>query len=133
LKQEFISKVLLALMDADLWVIERGSRCTQWMLGGNAVIMLLFIITAIFRGTGDASIAMRILWIANGINILQEPLLTFGYGPFTELLIEGAAVATNIGRGIGVLTQVWFLFRGVKHMKVIHSQLHLHWQKMRTI
>lgn len=129
----FYSKELLALMGADSWVLEHGYRYTQWMLGGNAVIMLLFIINAIFRGAGDAAIAMRVLWIANGINIILDPVLIFGLGPFPELGVEGAAIATNIGRGIGVLTQVWFLFKGVKHIKVLRSQLHLHWQTIKTI
>ena len=129
----FYSKELLALMGADEWVIEHGYRYMQWMLGGNAVIMLLFIINAIFRGAGDAAIAMRVLWIANGINIILDPVLIFGWGPFPELGIEGAAVATNIGRGIGVLTQVWFLFRGVKHIRVLRTQLHLHWETIKNI
>jgi putative MATE family efflux protein len=129
----FYSKELLALMGADEWVLENGYRYMQWMLGGNAVIMLLFIINAIFRGAGDAAIAMRVLWIANGINMVLDPVLIFGWGPFPELGIEGAAVATNIGRGIGVLTQVWFLFRGVKHIRVLRSQLQLHWETIRNI
>lgn len=129
----FYSKELLALMGADEWVLENGSRYMQWMLGGNAVIMLLFIINAIFRGAGDAAIAMRVLWIANGINIDLDPVLIFGLGPFPELGIEGAAVATNIGRGIGVLTQLWFLFRGVKHIRVFRSQLYLQWETIKNI
>jgi len=124
----FYSRELLALMGADEWVLTNGYIYMQWMLGGNAVIMLLFIINAIFRGAGDAAIAMRVLWIANGINIVLDPVLIFGWGPFPELGIEGAAIATNIGRGIGVITQIWFLFRGVKHIKVLRSQLHLKWQ-----
>lgn len=124
----FFSKELLGLMGGDGWTLEYGHHYAQWMLGGNAVIMLLFIINAIFRGAGDAAIAMRVLWIANGINIILDPVLIYGLGPFPELGIEGAAIATNIGRGIGVITQVWFLFRGGKHIKVLRSHLSLQWQ-----
>ena len=129
----FFSKDLLALMGGDFWTLQHGYNYTQWMLGGNAVIMLLFVINAIFRGSGDAAIAMRVLWIANGINIILDPVLIFGLGPFPELGIEGAAIATNIGRGIGVLAQFWFLFRGVKHIKVIRSHLSIHWQTITKI
>jgi putative MATE family efflux protein len=123
----FFAKDLLMLMGADEWTLEHGYRYTQWMLGGNAVIMLLFIINAIFRGAGDPAIAMRVLWIANGFNIILDPVLILGLGPFPQLGIEGAAIATNIGRGIGVFTQLWVLFKGGKHIRVYRSQLHLNW------
>jgi putative MATE family efflux protein len=129
----FFAKDLLALMGGDGWVLEHGYRYTRWMLGGNAVIMLLFIINAIFRGAGDAAIAMRVLWIANGFNIVLDPLLIFGWGPFPELGIEGAAIATNIGRGIGVLVQLWLLFRGGKHIRVLREHLYLHWETISNI
>jgi len=120
----FFAKDLLAVMGGDEWSLEHGYRFTRWMLGGNMVIVLLFVINAIFRGAGDAAIAMRVLWIANGINIVLDPLLIFGWGPIPAFGIEGAGIATTTGRGVGVMIQLWTLFKGGKHIQVTMKQLY---------
>ncbi len=127
---------LLRLMGADAWTLTHGYPYMQWALGGNAVILLLFTINAIFRGAGDAAAAMRVLWVANALNIVLDPILIFGFGPIPGLGIEGAAIATTIGRGAGVLMQLWILFRGGEHLRVLRSQLAWHgavlWNIVRT-
>jgi putative MATE family efflux protein len=129
----FFAQDLLSLMGADRWGIEHGYLFTQWMLGGNFVIVLLFVMNAIFRGAGDAAIAMRVLWIANGINIILCPLLIFGFGPVPGLGIQGSSVATNIGRGTAVIIQIWLLFKGGKHIRCTVSQISWHAKVMANI
>ncbi|MCB9235151.1 MAG: MATE family efflux transporter [Bacteroidia bacterium] len=132
----FFAEDLLALMGGDDWTLTHGARYCRWMLGGNVVIMMIFIMNAIFRGAGDAVVAMWILWLANGINIVLDPVLILGLGPFPEMGIEGASIATNIGRGVGVLAQFYVLLFGGKQIRIVASQIRLQgevmWRLLKT-
>jgi putative MATE family efflux protein len=116
---------LLQLMGGSQWVVEQGSGFTRVMLAGNVTVVMLFMVNAIFRGSGDAAIAMRTLWLANWINILLGPCLIFGIGPFPKLGIVGAAIATNIGRGTGALFALSKLFRPGGRFEITRKHLQL--------
>lgn len=120
-------KEILSYMGADATVAEENYRFTQLMLGSNIVIMLLFVNNGIFRGAGDASVAMKTLMISNIINIILDPLLIMGYGPFPKMGLMGAAVATTIGRSCGVVFQFYHLFGGrdLVRLTVRHFKLNL--------
>ena len=116
---------LLQMMGASPEIVAIGSGYTRICLGGSGVVLLLFLNNAIFRGAGDAAIAMRLLWVSNIINLILDPCLIFGWGPFPRLGVTGAAVATLTGRSIGVLYQFYRLMHGTERIHILRRQVRL--------
>jgi len=121
----FLGPRLLSLMGASPQIVAVGGGYARIALGGSGAIMLLFLNNAIFRGAGDAAIAMRLLWVSNIINLVLDPCLIFGWGPFPKLGVTGAALATLTGRSIGVLYQFYRLLRGTERIRILRQQLRL--------
>lgn len=124
---------LLRLMGGTEALIAQGLPYTRIMLIFNIVLMLLFVNNAIFRGAGDAAISMRTLWIANGLNLVLDPCLIFGIGAFPAMGLEGAAIATCTGRGVGVLYQVWHLVNGRSVIVIGWNNLKLQWEIIKNL
>lgn len=124
------AKEILGLMGAEQDLIDEGYGYTKLLIGGNITILLLFLINAIFRGAGDASIAMWALVLSNGLNIILDPIFIFGWGPVPEYGVMGAAIATNIGRGTAVLFQLSILFFGWSRIKIALKDVVLNFKVM---
>lgn len=124
---------LLALMGGSAELIAEGAGYTRWIFAGNVSVMLIFLINGVFRGAGDASLAMRTLWIANGLNMVLDPILIFGWGPIPAMGVEGAAIATTTGRTIGVCYQLYHLFKGSSRVKITWQSLVVKWDIMRRM
>lgn len=124
----FLARYLLRVMGASAEIVAVGTGYATIALGGSGVVLMLFLNNAIFRGAGDAAIAMRLLWVSNIINLILDPCLIFGWGPFPRLGVTGAALATFIGRGIGVSYQFYRLLRGTERIRILRRQMRLNLQ-----
>ncbi len=124
---------VLRLMGGAPDLIEDGVGYTRVMFAGNVSIILIFLINGVFRGAGDASIAMRSLWLANGLNIILDPIFIFGLGPVPEFGVTGAAIATTTGRSIGVLYQLYHLFDGKAILKLTIKNIVVRWNTIKEI
>ncbi|MDQ3393830.1 MAG: MATE family efflux transporter, partial [Bacteroidota bacterium] len=124
---------VLRIMGGTEELIKEGFKYTRLMFASNISIMLLFLINAIFRGAGNAAIAMRSLWVANGLNIVLDPLFIFGWGIVPAFGIEGAAIATTIGRFIGVLYQLYYLLGSKGTVRISYENLVLRWKTIRNL
>lgn len=129
----YFASDILRFMGASESVVTLGTDFARLMLGCNVTVFMIFLINAIFRGAGDAVLAMRTLWLANALNIVLGPLFIFGWGPFPEMGVTGAAVATNIGRGVGVLYQLWHLAGFHSRVQVRARHLKPVWTDLQTI
>ncbi|MBX9892456.1 MAG: MATE family efflux transporter [Chitinophagaceae bacterium] len=129
----FFAPELLGMMGAQPEVMAEGASFTRIMLGGSTVIVLLFLINGIFRGAGDAAIAMRSLWLASGLNIVLCPLFIYGIGDWEGWGLKGAAIATTIGRGSGVLYQCWHLFKGDHMIRFKRKYLQIDMKLIRSL
>jgi putative MATE family efflux protein len=123
----FYAPHLLKLMGASPEIVSVGSGYARILLGGSGVVLMLFLNNAIFRGAGDAAIAMRLLWVSNIINLILDPCLIFGLGPFPRMGVTGAALATFTGRSIGVLYQFYRLLRGTERIRILRRQIRVNW------
>ncbi len=121
----FLAPKLLAVMGASPAIIASGVNYTRIALGGSGIVLLLFLNNAIFRGAGDAAIAMRLLWVSNILNLILDPCLIFGLGPFPKMGIAGAALATFSGRGIGVLYQFYRLGKGTERLRILARNMRI--------
>jgi putative MATE family efflux protein len=129
----FSASWILALMGATDEVIETGTAYTQIIFAGNTAIMMLFLINGAFRGAGQPHLAMRALWISNGLNIILDPLLIFGIGSFEGFGLVGAAWATTLGRSIGVVYQLYHLFNGRHKLVILRENIVFRLQTMKKI